>query len=310
MASISFLGPQRSSRTLRGTLDELGIDGSLGIVTAGWQDREGRLEEFEDAFGGRPAIDLGIYRRAARVFEQDPDLFAAHRERQNELRTLQRLYGIKLRYALAAANELSQVISDGAARRAEWRSAIAYVRNLDRRHLRDIGRVHARFEERWRTVERSAVRAQRRRIKQVLSGVDALLIAGGHVGVLLGRLRLLGIGSMIPDLPIIAWSAGAMALCERVVLFHDHAPQGPNEAEVFELGLGLRPGVVALPDARERLDLEDGKRVEMFARRFSPALCAVLDPDTLFRWQDGRLLRALSAHRLTKSGNLLRVATR
>ena len=49
----------------------------------------------------------------------------------------------------------------------------------------------------------------------------ALAIAGGHVGVLLRCLKLFGV-SPPAELPVVAWSAGAMALTDRVVLYNDH----------------------------------------------------------------------------------------
>ena len=44
----------------------------------------------------------------------------------------------------------------------------------------------------------------------------------------------------------------------------------------FDAGLGLCRGLLALPDARRRLRLEDPARVALLARRFAPDLCAAL----------------------------------
>src|SRR5437764_598914 len=71
---------------------------------------------------------------------------------------------------------------------------------------------------------------------------SALAIAGGHVAVLLNRLRLFGILALAEGRTIIAWSAGAMAVSDRIVLFHDSPPQGPGNPEVLGAGLGLFPG--------------------------------------------------------------------
>ena len=46
---------------------------------------------------------------------------------------------------------------------------------------------------------------------------------------------------------------------------------------MFERGLGWFPGVVAMPDARRRLHLDDALRVGLLARRFAPAVCLGLD---------------------------------
>ena len=80
-----------------------------------------------------------------------------------------------------------------------------------------------------------------------------MLIAGGHVAVLVNRLRLFGMRALLGHKPIAAWSAGAMALTTRVLLFHDRPPQGAGNAEIFEHGLDLVPDAVFLPHAATRL---------------------------------------------------------
>ena len=79
---------------------------------------------------------------------------------------------------------------------------------------------------------------------------------------------------------VIAWSAGAMALADRIVLFHDRAPQGPGHPEVYGSGLSVLRGVVLLPHARARMLLDDTPRMAVFARRFAPARCVLLEQGT------------------------------
>ncbi len=79
------------------------------------------------------------------------------------------------------------------------------------------------------------------------------------------------------DRPVFAWAGGAMVVTERVVLFHDSPPQGAGNAEILDAGLGLVPGLVALPDPRLRLRLDDRERVGLFAGRFAPAACVAMD---------------------------------
>jgi hypothetical protein len=68
-----------------------------------------------------------------------------------------------------------------------------------------------------------------------------------------------------------------MALTERIVLFHDRSPDGPGHPEVYGSGLSLVRGAVLLPHARARLLLDDTPRMAVFARRFAPARCILLD---------------------------------
>ena len=106
-----------------------------------------------------------------------------------------------------------------------------------------------------------------------------MVITGGHVGVLASLLRLFDVMGEV-QCSVIAWSAGAMALTDRIVLFHDRTPQGRAPAEVLESGMALISGLVALPHARTRLLIDDLERMAVFARRFAPARCVVLEPDT------------------------------
>ena len=79
-------------------------------------------------------------------------------------------------------------------------------------------------------------------------------------------------------------AAGAMALCERVMLYHDAPAIGRGHAEVGMDGLGLVPGVVALPDASHRLHLDDPVRMSRLSVRVAPLRCAVLDRGDRVDW--------------------------
>ena len=130
---------------------------------------------------------------------------------------------------------------------------------------------------RLRASELPSVARHRDELRELIEPTGALLIAGGHVGVLLNRLRLFAVLELIGDRPVVAWSGGAMALTERIVLFHDSPPQGPGDAEIYAPGLGLVRGVLPLPHARHRLRLDDPARVALLAQRFAPDLCVPLD---------------------------------
>ncbi len=84
-------------------------------------------------------------------------------------------------------------------------------------------------------------------------------------------LHVLRLFAVTPPADVLAWSAGAMALTDRVVLFTD------GRAEAYAPGLGLVPDTVLLPHARRRLPVDDPVRLGALARRFAPARCVVLD---------------------------------
>jgi cyanophycinase-like exopeptidase len=118
-------------------------------------------------------------------------------------------------------------------------------------------------------------------------------------------MRLFGVAESLPAAtPVVGWSAGAMALTDRILLFHDSPPQGPGDAEILGPGLGLAPGVVALPHASRRLDLADSGRVALLARRLAPELVVALDDgDGIIAESDG--WSALGARRLSTAGGVL-----
>lgn len=284
MRTITLLGPQRLQPTLVEHVDRRGIEGPIAAVTAGWQEREAEDDELR-AHLGREIRNLMLHQRSEQVFAEDRDLFQAHRERQDGLRELQRLYRYRLDFVLEPARELlRRDDAPDTLLEAERADAIEAVRRLDTHHLARIRQVHARYEAEHLPLDRPVLRRHRDELRRLLDGVAAVAIAGGHVAVLLNRLRLFGLVELIGDLPIFAWSAGAMALSERIVLFHDTPPQGMGNPEVLDIGLELFPDVVALPHAARRLCLGDPARVAILARRFAPAVCVPLDGEAALIW--------------------------
>ena len=102
------------------------------------------------------------------------------------------------------------------------------------------------------------------------------MITGGHVGVLLHLLHVFGLVTMIKK-PVITWSAGAMALSDRVVLFGTHRPAGRRLPEVWAEGLGVFSGVLTFPHPRHRLPMHDPYQLALLARRFKGWTCLLFD---------------------------------
>ena len=289
MRTLTLLGPQRLEPTLAAAFDRLRITGQVAAITAGWQEREAEVEEMSEHLG-RPVVDLMLHQRCDKVFAAEPDLFRAHRARQDTLREMQKLYRYRLDFTLEPARELLRQESDSELMNLETEAAIEALKRLDNEHMKRIAAVHRAFEERLANRRFPALDEQRAQIRKILEGSSALAIAGGHVAVLLNRIRLCAVTENAGDLPIVAWSAGAMALGHRIVLFHDSPPQGAGNAEVLDQGLGLFDDLQPLPHAQRRLHLDDPTRVELFARRFAPARCIPLDEGASLsrignRWQ-------------------------
>ena len=299
------MGPQRLQPTLAGALHSLGLapSDSVATVTAGWQEREDDDRELKEHLADR-AVNLTLYRRTERVFERDPELARAFRERQDGLRQLQALYKLRLTHGMNACRELLRKEGDDETLREERRAAIDAVRDLDARHLRQVRERHAEFETRFRPDERDALARERAEVAQLVDGTGAIAVAGGHVAILLNRLRLFTIDRLVAQRPVVAWSAGAMALAERVVLFHDDPPHGAGHPEVFEHGINIAPGMVPLPHARRRLRLDDALRVLNMARRFEPAHCVPMDEGARVDWDGKHWTLPPGTRRLGFEGNI------
>jgi hypothetical protein len=301
MVQRILLGPQKPKSNLREAADAIAPDGPVVVITAGWRDSEGEIEELREQLG-RPVEDLMIYHRAEEIFAREPALRDLKRERQDKLKELQDLYRIRLTPTLTAARKLLRAEAQPELLKLEQRAAIAQVRALDRHHLRRIQSIHREFDLRRAELDLSAATAEREAVQRQVAGAGLVLIAGGHVAVLLNRMRLFRLGQELAKRPLIAWSAGAMALTERVVLFHHHAPQGRRDSELLDAGLGIVPRLILLPHARTRLDWRNRRRMSLFSRRFAPAACCTLDNGSLLHFEDARLLDARGSSVVSRTG--------
>jgi hypothetical protein len=281
--AVVLLGAQRFDPTLAEAVEELGVEGRIAAITAGWQEREEEDDELQEHLGGR-TVNLRLHARAEELFKNDPDFAAAHRERQTLLRHRQDFYRIRLEHALDAQYVIANRAAPKDILEDEARASIAEIRDIDRMHLERCVRDHEAFEQRWRPLERPSVAAQIEELSEIVKDCDAIAIAGGHVASLLNRLRLFDIARLCAGKTVFAWCGGAMAVSERVVLFHHSPPQGPGAAEVLDEGLALVGNVVCLPQPEFRLRLDDRERIRVMARRFSPATCLALPARSRVTW--------------------------
>jgi hypothetical protein len=273
--AVTLLGPQRRP-TLDQVLGDLDPGTTVATVTAGWQERERDDDELQALLGGR-GVNLLLHERWLDVLERDPEYAVAEREHRTVLDELQRFYLLQLDHALRSAYALAQR-HDGhpRTREAGLADALTVVNTVDHNHVQRVQEANLAFFAAWRPEERAEVAEHREEVRKVLEDAAALVVAGGHVGELV---RVLHLFHVAPHLPprVVAWSAGAMALTDRVVLFHDRAPQGPAHAEVYAEGISVVHGLVLLPHARRRLHVDDRTRMSLLARRFAPARCVVLN---------------------------------
>jgi hypothetical protein len=278
-----LLGAQRFEPTLSDAVAELGVTGKIAAITAGWQEREEEDDDLREHLGGR-TVNLRLHARAEQVFRKDPAFAAAHRERQHVLRHRQDFYRIRLEHALDAQHVIDQRQAPEDILDDEARASIRAIREIDRMHLERCESDWAEYDEKTKPHENKAILEQRAEIEAIVKDCDAIAIAGGHVASLLNRLRLFDIGKLAKDKVVFAWCGGAMAISERVVLFHQSPPQGQGAAEVLDRGLGLAGNVIVLPQPEFRLRLDERERIQVMVRRFAPAMCLAMPARSRVTW--------------------------
>lgn len=304
MTQLVLLGPQRHAQSVGSVIADLGLQGPIAVITAGWQEREAEDDALAGYLGAE-VLNLELHRRGESLFREDPDFRDAHRAHMGQVKRLQDSYRVRLAcyidaiQALLANQKLPEDIQAD-----EVEAAYQVVRDLDNRHMTRIAELHEAFHNEWPIDQRPATVHHFNELGEILERCSAVVIPGGHVAVLLNRLRLFRLAPLLGEKTVIAWSAGAMCLGRQVVLFHDDPPQGKGYAEMFETGLGLYDGVLALPHASNRLKLDDPQRVSLFARRFNESRCLTLDQDARINFEDGQLDSATMVKVLEHSGKV------
>jgi hypothetical protein len=296
---VTLLGPQRRP-TLDAVVRSARIEGQIVTITAGWQEREPDDDELSALLGSRD-VNLLLYGRWLDVQDRDPEFAVAERELRGVLDELRDIYLLRLDHALQAVYAVQRRSGDQQLRADAVAEAVAAVRELDAAYLQHVSDVRGEFYQRWQPHQRLVIAEHRAAVARLVGDAAAVAIAGGHVGVLADALHLFNVAAALRS-PVIAWSAGAMALADRIVLFFDRAPQGAGHPEIYGSGLSVLRGVVPLPHARARLLLADVPRMAVFARRFAPARCVPLesgsriDADSDDAWPPGTRVLGQDGH--------------
>lgn len=289
---ITLLGPQREPR-IHEAVRSLGLEGCrFATITAGWRDREDDDAVLNAELGGK-TVNLRLWRLLQQLWEADPELEAGDRERRHVLTEMQELYVIGLQKAAEAMREIwARESRDERVLQMAADDIIAIMRDMDDRHRQRVEEVHLEFYATYEPEHRPAVTQARFLVGDRIADCDAVVIPGGHVGVLLGSLHIANLAPALaapaePDdadaaptlyRPIIAWGAGAMVLTERVVLFYDDSVVAPGVSEVLMDGLALTRGLTAFPNGTDRLEVKDRLRMAVLAQRCTPRLPLLLDP--------------------------------
>ena len=299
--TIALLGPQGATPDVGAVIKELGIKGTVALVRAGYQERESEDAALIAALGV-PAVNLTLHARGKDVFKTATEYAAAYTERQQRLRHMQGFYRTRLDGTDEAARKISVRYVDPELLAQEEKVSVDQFRHMDNDHIERCQAVRVAFDKKWPPDSVPVIAKHRREVRELMAKTDALVITGGHVASLLNRLQLFDVLANVGDKPIIAWSAGAMVLTDRIVLFHDYPPYGSDIAQVLDAGFGLAQGFVVLPDPRRRINLDAAAGIQRFARRMAPATCVAMDQGARMIFEGGEL-RSARATRLTTTGD-------
>lgn len=277
-----LLGPQRFSITVRPALESLELPkGPVAFMTAGWEEREDADGELQQHLGGR-GRNLHLYQRMLDVVAKDTVLgpaMIAHREAMTELRTY---YSLRIEAAMSAILTLHRRSSPHGQRGPAIEAAVAALRDVDTWYRGECKRLYRDLGTRVDPLESPVVGWHRGELAATLRECVAYVVPGGRIDVLLSVIRLFHL-HIPPELPVLAWSAGAMAMCDRVLLYHDHATRATSP-ELLDRGVGRLGGIIALPHARRRLALDDTFRMSVLAQRFPDHRLVLLDEGAQLRF--------------------------
>jgi len=279
---IILLGPQRPTPNLTAIVADLPGDGPVLTITAGWRYDESDREALDEAIGA-DAEPLPLYAWFDEIVGESPALARAYKERQREVRKLKELYRLRLKHAMDTVHALqARRAEDPELVEPELEAALEMVRAIDESFLIRSSAIQLGSRQQLRALEPPRVARRRTEAARRILEARAVLVAGGHVGVLRNRLMFFELDFALRQASqrgtaVLGWSAGAMVLTDRVLLFYDDPPEGHSYPELLDRGLGLVSGLVALPHARRRLNLEDRDRVSALAGRFESSACVGME---------------------------------
>ena len=297
---LLFLGPQRPDPNAPLALGKLlgesvlheppdeGAPHPVVVIAAGWRQDESEEKVLRKHLGPHVSV-LPLYGWFDVVMRERGALAAAYRARQSALIRLKELHRVRLEAALSAVHQLWDHDHDAPGSRT-LRQALAAVRQVDADLLGASEEVHAEHGRPWD--DDPMVARLQARAAEVLGRARAVVLPGGHVAVLRNRMTFFDVVAPLrarhaAGTPVVAWSAGSMVLTDRIVLFYDDPPDGPSYPEILDQGFGFVSDLVALPHARQRLRLDEPRRVALLASRFAPSACLALENGAWLVERDG-----------------------
>lgn len=144
-----------------------------------------------------------------------------------------------------------------------------------------------------------AWRAAQQRLEQRILEANSIILFGGQLDLLLDALRFFRLRDALAEAlrrgtQLVAMSAGAMVLCERVIIYNDLAATR-RDFQLYDRGLSLVRDIQLFPHCTERIQTDDPDNLAYLARRFRHHACVGLN-------QRSFLLFELDPRRATSFG--------
>ena len=279
---IHILGPQSPTSNIEDVLKIHCPPGPIAIISAGWRYDEDDISALTQAID-REIYHLPLYEWFDELGGMEPELSGLHRMRRRRILAYKKVYHLQLQSALESWESIRKLHrKQPSLYEQDEENACRIIQNLDQQCLDRLEEIRSDFtaiEQPW--LHETALPLYEE-IAFTLSRCKAVIITGGHVAILRNRLKFFGLQNLLHEFlddgnQIYAWSAGAMALSHRIVLYHDDPPWEKGYPEIMDSGLGLLNRVIFFPHASSRLDLSDPNRIERLSRRFAPDTCICLE---------------------------------
>ncbi|MBM3462016.1 MAG: hypothetical protein FJX76_07945 [Armatimonadetes bacterium] len=139
--------------------------------------------------------------------------------------------------------------------------------------------------------------------RRILSA-NAIMLFGGHLGVLhralnFFRLRETFAEALRRGTCFYASSAGALILCERIIVYNDFpSDMGPRrEFQLFDRGFGLVRHLQVFPHCMDRIQTDDSDNLAYLAHRFQNRVCVGLNEGSFLLIESNPALRCTSLGR-------------
>jgi peptidase E len=138
-----------------------------------------------------------------------------------------------------------------------------------------LTRTGLRMDPHWR-----AVRAL---LESRILEADAVMLFGGSPQKLLAPFRFFDLRPALLETlrrgaTVVASSAGALVLCERMIVYDErNGDPSRRDFRLLDAGLGLVGGLQILPHCMDRIHTDDADNLAYLARRFGSRVCAGLN---------------------------------